>query len=137
MPEFFGWNLALAASDPFFAIGSRRSGSDRRGVAHSRISAPSIGAHNHAFADVIDAGEFPRRSIGIEVNRGFGEYAAEDLTSFGVKFDLFAGWERDNVARARANNRRQIVSRKKMEDAVHEPAESKLFVPGRCPIRDK
>ena len=137
MPEFFGRNLALAASGSFFAIRSWRSGSDRRGGTHSRVSAPSIGAHNHAFADVIDAGELPRRSIGIEVNHGFGEYAAEDLTSVGVKFDLFAGWERDNVARSRAKNRRQIGSRKKMENAVHELAESKLFVPGGGPIRDE
>ena len=137
MPEFFGRNLALAASGSFFAIRSRRSGSDRRGGANSGVSPTRVGAHNHAFADVIDAGELPRRSIKVEVHSGFGEYAAEDLTSFGVEFDLFASWQSDNVARAGAKYRRQIVSRKKVEDTVHKLAESKLFVPRRWPIRDK
>ena len=76
------------------------------------VGAPRIGANNHALADIIDAGEFPRGSIGIEVHRGFGKYAAEDLACFGVKFDLFTGWKRDNVARVGAKNRRQIIFEK-------------------------
>ena len=91
MPELFGRNLTLAAIGPLFTIRSRRSGSDRRGSAYSRVGAPSVGANNYAFADVMDTGELPRHSVGIEVHRGFGEYAAVNLTSFGVKFDLFTG----------------------------------------------
>ena len=91
MPELFGRNLTLAAIGPLFTIRSRRSGSDRRGSAYSRVGAPSVGANNYAFADVLDTGKLPRHSVGIEVHRGFGEYASVNLTSFGVKFDLFTG----------------------------------------------
>src|SRR5215468_4388478 len=128
MPKFFGRDLALVASGSFVAIRIRRSGSDRRHTPDSWVGASRIGADNQALAEIVDAGEFPRRSIGIEVHRGFGKYAAENLACFGVKFDLFTGWKRDNVTRIGAKNRRQIISWKKVQDAVHELAEPKLPV---------
>src|SRR5262245_30956346 len=70
MPKFFGRDLALVASGSFVAIRSRRSGSDRRYTPDSWVSASRIGADNHALAEIIDAGEFSCRSIGIEVHRG-------------------------------------------------------------------
>src|SRR5499426_2193788 len=99
MPKFFGRDLALVASGSFVAIRIRRSGSDRRYTPDSWVGASRIGADNYAIAEIIDAGEFPRRSIGIEVHCGFRKYAAKNLACFGVKLDLLAGWKGDNVTR--------------------------------------
>src|SRR5262249_19900134 len=134
MPKLFGRDLALVASGSFVAIRSRRPGSDRRHTPDSWIGASRIGADNYAFAEIIDAGEFPRCSIGIEVHDVLGQYAAKNLACFGVKVDLFTGWKRDNVTRFGAKNCRQIISWKKMQDAVHDLAMSKLFVAGGRPI---
>src|SRR5262245_46438988 len=134
MPKFFGRDLALVASGSFVAIRSRRSGSDRRHTPDSWVGASRIGADNYASAEIIDAGEFPRRSIGIEVHGGLGKYAAENLACLGVKFDLFPSWKGNNVTPFVAKNCRQIIYWKKMQDAVHDLAESKLFVAGGCPI---
>src|SRR5262245_37044056 len=134
MPQFFGRDLALVASGSFVAIRILRSGSDRRHTPDSWVGASRIGADNYAFAEIIDAGEFPRCSIGVEVHGGLGKYAAENLARFGVKFDLFTGWKRDNVTRFGAKNCRQIISWIKMENAVHDLAESKLLVSGGSPI---
>src|SRR5262245_24400281 len=134
MPEFFGRDLALVANGSFVAIRSRRSGSDRRHTPDSWVGASRIGSDNHAFAEIIDAGEFPRCSIRIEIHGGLGKYAAKNLACFGVKFDLLTGRKGDDVTRFGAKNCRQIISWKKMHDAVHDLAESKLFVSGRRPI---
>src|SRR5262245_46618961 len=134
MPKFFRRNLALVACSSFVAIRSRRSGSDRRHTPDSWVGAPRIGANDHAFAEIVDAGEFPRCSIGIEVHAGLGKYASKNLAGFGVKFDLFTSWKGNNITRFVAKNCRQIISWKKMQDAVHQLAESKLFVSGGRPI---
>src|SRR5262249_56149284 len=97
MPKFVGRDLALVASGSFVAIRIRRSGTDRRHTPDSWVGASRIGADNYTFAEIIDAGEFPRCSIGVEVHGGLGKYAAENLARFGFKFNFFTRLKRHTL----------------------------------------
>lgn len=71
MPQLFRGNLALAAPRCLVAIRERCLGDDGCAIPDSRVRPPAVSPNHQTFADVIDAREFSRPLIGIEVDAGF------------------------------------------------------------------